>query len=122
MRHPSLLPRLMALPYPFPLAVYDMWGIPAALLRGLWSPMYSATTLFLTPHVPGNVTSLQQLFPLLWGEYAIFLSWEGSGGITGVTVNGLALSPLQWNVTTISLIYADLPIGASGGRAYCRSG
>ncbi len=91
--------------------MYDMWGVPAALLRGLWAPVFSATTLTLTPAVPGNVTSLQQLFPLLWGDLSLLLSWQGTGPITSVVVDGAQLDPSLWNATTIELVYASLPAG-----------
>jgi len=70
--------------------VFDMWAIPAALLRGLWQPVYTLDALTLTPSLPGNVTALSQAFPLLWGGKRLLLSAAGNAtlGIASVSVNG----------------------------------
>ena len=70
--------------------VFDMWAIPAALLRGLWQPMYALDALLLTPALPRNLTQLQQHFPLQWGGKRLLLSAAGNFSLPlqGVTVNG----------------------------------
>ena len=93
--------------------VYDMFGVPSALLRMIWDPEYSATTLTLTPHVPGNFTALAQLFPLRWGTYQLYISCTGTpaAGISGVRVNGVAIS--SFTPTSVELAWADMPKDAS---------
>ena len=86
-----------------------MWAIPAALIRGLWGPVYGADSLTLTPALPGNITSIAQAFPLVWGAYGIFLSATGSGPITAVTLDGVALPADQWTATNVTLLWATLP-------------
>jgi len=91
--------------------VYDMWAIPAALLRSLWDPVYEHHVLTLRPHLPGNFTSFQQNFPLRWGPYRLYLSAFGvvTAGITQVTINGM-----NWTDFTgdqVRLPYDDLPNG-----------
>jgi hypothetical protein len=40
----------------------DAFGAPAAFIRGLFEYLYLASSLVLIPHLPANVTSLQQKF------------------------------------------------------------
>ena len=95
--------------------VYDMWGIPAALLRGLWDPQYSAASLMLTPHVPGNLTVLQQRFPMLWGDVRVWVSYAADAPsslhrpLVSVTLNGTPLPRDLWTASTVTLPWALLP-------------
>lgn len=92
--------------------VYDMFGIPTAFLRGLWDPVYSATNLTFTPHIPGNVTNLTMTFPILWGPHLFFLSSLGNasaGGITNVQVNGAPWPSLSYTATDIVFLWSALP-------------
>mgnify|MGYP002682116337 FL=1 len=67
---------------------YDAFGIPAALIRGLFEYVYTADGLTLIPHIPPGITELEQRFPIRFGEKKLFLAVAGSGGITSVSVNG----------------------------------
>lgn len=82
--------------------------MPAALIRGLFGYSYSATALLLTAQVPATITSLTQAFPVRFGGCWLWISSQGSGPITGVSLNGSPLAPSQWNSTTVSLLYNDL--------------
>jgi len=68
--------------------VYDNWGVPAAMIRGLFEYLYRANELVVLPHVPPRITELQQRFPIRFGEKRLYLSTVGSGPITGVEING----------------------------------
>ena len=70
--------------------VYDMYAVGAALLRGLWSPQYTASKIVITPHVPGNVTRINSTVPLLFGRFKLYVSAAGdvSEGIKCVTLQG----------------------------------
>lgn len=92
--------------------VVDMFAIPAALLRGLWDPVFTAAALTLTPHVPGNITNCSMLFPLLWGPHRIYVSSLGNastGGITAVRVNGAPWPAQYFTGTNITLPWALMP-------------
>lgn len=91
--------------------VYDMFAVGAALIRGLWDPEYTATGLTITPHVPGNITSLNSTVPIRFGSFRFYLSTTGNATapITCVTVQGL-----QWTnftQTSITFPFANLPFG-----------
>jgi len=90
--------------------VFDMWAIPAALLRGLWSPHYSFMTLTLEPSLPLNVSSIAQNFPLLWGGKRLYLSASGnfSQGMAAVTVNGEQLPHTRFTPTTLTIPWDSL--------------
>ena len=68
--------------------VYDNWGAPAALIRGLFEYLYRADGLELRPHLPAGITELDQRFPIRFGAKRLFLSSTGTGPVTGVLVNG----------------------------------
>jgi hypothetical protein len=89
--------------------VYDMFAVPAALIRGLFDPSYTATTLTLTPHVPGNLTSLSQLFPIRWGPHNFYVSTSGvcSSGITSVTMDGAPFA--NFTSAAVTFTFAGLP-------------
>jgi hypothetical protein len=91
--------------------VYDMFGVPSALLRMLWDPVYYATSLTLSPHVPGNFSSLAQLFPLRWGGVRLYVSCSGNpaSAISGVAVNGSPIS--SFTATSVELQWASMPSG-----------
>jgi len=92
--------------------VYDMFAIGAALLRGLWSPQYSATQLTLTPHVPGNVTLINSTVPLLFGHNRIFVSASGnaSAPISCVTLQGVGAAAAwpHFDATTVTIPFDGL--------------
>jgi hypothetical protein len=68
--------------------VYDTWGIPAAMIRGLFEYLYQADGVKLVPHIPPGITELEQLDPIRFGRKRLYLSTVGKGPVTGVTVNG----------------------------------
>jgi len=68
--------------------VYDTWGAPAALIRGLFEYLYTAEGLKLLPHIPPGITRLDQRFPIRFGDKRLYLSTRGSGAITSVWMNG----------------------------------
>jgi hypothetical protein len=68
--------------------VYDTWGIPAAMVRGLFEYLYQADGVRLVPHIPPGITELQQLDPIHFGRKRLYLSTVGTGPVTAVTVNG----------------------------------
>ncbi len=48
--------------------MYDAWGIPAAMIRGLFEYLYRADGLTILPHVPSRITRLEQQFPIRFGK------------------------------------------------------
>lgn len=80
--------------------------------------LYEASSLCVIPHLPLDVTSLEQKLPVRWGHYQIFISTTGSRthGITAVALNGKPL-PLShagsggssFNRTVVLLEYDALP-------------
>lgn len=53
--------------YPISLT-YDIFGIPAALIRGFFEYLYSAKGLTVIPHIPLRITELEQLDPIRFGQ------------------------------------------------------
>lgn len=72
--------------------VYDCWGAPGGFLRGLFEFIYTAEGLELFPHIPPGITTLQQKFPVYFGNKEIYISVSGSGNISSVNVNGQSLN------------------------------
>lgn len=70
--------------------VYDCWGVPGGFLRGLFEYIYTADGLRLYPHIPSDITALEQKFPIYFGKKKIYISVKGSGGISAVKINGRA--------------------------------
>jgi len=68
--------------------VYDNWGAPAALIRGLFEYVYTRDNLRLIPHIPPGIRALEQKFPVRFGDRRIYISAAGSGPVTAVTING----------------------------------
>jgi hypothetical protein len=87
--------------------VFDCWAVPAALIRGLWDPLYTAEEMTLRPHVPANVSSVAQHFPLRWGGHRFFVSASGAGSITAVLVNGAPWA--AFTETSITFTWSALP-------------
>jgi hypothetical protein len=67
---------------------YDSFGPPAAMVRGLFEYLYKADELVLVPHIPTNITKLQQNFPIRFGPKRIYLRTHGTGPITSILLNG----------------------------------
>lgn len=87
--------------------VYDNWGVPAAMIRGLFEYLYRADGLTILPHIPSRITRLEQHFPIRFGRKQLYLATAGQGPITGVLVNGQAWT--AFNSQSVSLPYAQTP-------------
>jgi hypothetical protein len=72
--------------------VYDTWGAPAAMLRGLFEYLYGADGLTLVPHIPPGITRLEQRFPIRFGKKRLFIETRGAGPVSAVAVNDV-----PWN-------------------------
>ncbi len=48
--------------------VYDNWGAPAAMIRGLFEYLYRADSLAIVPHIPTKIVRLEQYFPIRWSR------------------------------------------------------
>lgn len=68
--------------------VYDAWGAPAGMIRGLFEYLYRADGLTLLPHIPPGILELQQHFPIRFGQKRLYLATVGAGPVTAVTING----------------------------------
>ena len=68
--------------------VYDSWGAPGGFLRGLFEYEYLAGGLTVYPHIPDGITSLEQNFPIYFGDKKIYFQTTGTGLVNSVTVNG----------------------------------
>lgn len=87
--------------------VYDTWGIPAAMIRGLFEYLYKADELVLLPHIPPRVVELEQRFPVRLGPKRVYLATRGSGPVTGVRVNGQPWP--HFDVATVTLPVEKTP-------------
>jgi hypothetical protein len=66
----------LAAPY---CVVYDCWGAPGGLLRGLFEYDYRADCLRVRPHLPADITRYVQKFPVFFGKTKIYLTVTGAG-------------------------------------------
>ncbi|MCE5238720.1 hypothetical protein LLH23_09530 [bacterium] len=87
--------------------VYDSWGGPLAMLRGLFEYLYQSDRLVLAPHIPPGITALDQQFPVRFGAKRLYLSTRGAGPVTGVYVNRQPWK--TFDRTTVTLPYERLP-------------
>lgn len=87
--------------------VYDSWGAPAALIRGLFEYLYKAEGLTLLPHIPTGITRLEQRFPIRFGAKRLYLSTSGNGPVTSVNVNGKSWK--QFDGQSVFLAYDETP-------------
>lgn len=87
--------------------VVDCWGIPGAMIRGLFEYLYRADGLTILPHIPTGITRIEQDFPIRFGTKRLYLATEGQGPITSVTVNG---QPWQtFDAGAVTLPYDQTP-------------
>lgn len=86
--------------------VYDTWGAPAAMLRGLYEYVYSADSLTLFPHIPNGVTQLIQRFPIRFGTKRLFISASGNGPVQKVFVDGKPWT--DFNAKSVTLAFDAL--------------
>ena len=87
--------------------VYDAWGVPAAMIRGLFEYLYRADGLTILPHVPPTISRLEQRFPIRFGAKRVYLATTGRGPVTGVTVNGQAWT--KHDAKSVFLPYEQTP-------------
>lgn len=87
--------------------VYDAWGVPAAMLRGLFEYLYRAEGLTIIPHIPTEITMIEQKFPVRLGKKQIFLSTVGQGAITRVYINGESSNDFDRN--SVFLAFDETP-------------
>ncbi|MBM4092408.1 MAG: hypothetical protein FJ276_23735 [Planctomycetes bacterium] len=90
--------------------VYDNWGVPAAMIRGLFEYLYTADGLRIVPHIPPGITELHQRMPIRFGDKRLLLSTYGSGAVTAVRINGRAWS--SFDEKSLTLRDADTPVSA----------
>ncbi len=89
---------------------YDSFGLPAALMRGLFEYLYRADALTLLPHIPPGLTRIEQHFPVRFGAKRLYLAAAGSGPVTAVWVNGKPWT--AFDAGSITLPYAETPAEA----------
>jgi len=87
--------------------VYDCWGAPAALIRGLFEYLYHADSLVIVPHIPTGITQLEQSIPIRFGTKKIFISTSGNGNIQSVLLNGANWD--RHDEKTVTLPHDTLP-------------
>jgi hypothetical protein len=87
--------------------VVDCWGIPAAMIRGLFEYLYRADGLTILPHIPTGIVRLAQDFPIRFGMKQLYLATAGQGPITSVTVNGQPWP--YFDARSVSLPYGQTP-------------
>jgi len=73
--------------FPFDI-VYDCWGAPGGLLRGLFEYDYNSDGLRIRPHLPQEITSYTQKWPVMFGNTKIFLTVTGSGPVRSAFADG----------------------------------
>ena len=66
--------------FPFDV-VYDCWGAPGGLLRGLFEYDYCPDVIKIRPHLPQEITSYSQKWPVMFGKTKIYLTVTGSGPV-----------------------------------------
>ena len=89
---------------------YDSFGLPAAMMRGLFEYLYRADGLTLLPHIPTGITRLEQHFPVRFGAKRLYLAVEGAGPVTAVWVNDKPWK--AFDAASISLPYDETPAEA----------
>ncbi len=86
---------------------YDTFAPAAALIRGLFEYIYDAKGLTLIPHIPEDITELEQKFPIRFGTKELYLSVVGSGDVLSVYMNGKAFD--AFDSKSIFLTYDETP-------------
>ncbi len=86
---------------------YDTLGPAAGFMRGLFEYRYTAAGLQLNPHIPADVTELDQCDPVRFGKKRLMLQTRGCGPVTGVRVNGSKWK--QFDAKSIFLPYEKIP-------------
>lgn len=68
--------------------VYDCWGAPGGLLRGLFEYDYRSDRLRIRPHLPSDITSYIQKWPIMFGKTKVYFTVIGNGRLTSAKANG----------------------------------
>ncbi|MBT4401136.1 MAG: hypothetical protein HN686_19160 [Bacteroidetes bacterium] len=68
--------------------VYDCWGVPGGLLRGLFEYTYLPNQLNIRPHLPSTITRYVQKHPVLFGEAKVYITVSGTGKPRIAKANG----------------------------------
>lgn len=89
---------------------YDSFGLPAAMIRGLFEYRYRADHLELVPRIPPGIRRLEQHFPIRFGEKRLYIATVGQGPIREVRVNGRVWP--RFTDESITLRYEELPAHA----------
>ena len=83
---------------------YDAYGIPAAMIRGLFEYQYKADRLILLPHIPTKITQLVQHDPIRFGTKKLFISAAtGTGHVKGSKNERRSLDRIHANRNHASL-------------------
>jgi hypothetical protein len=86
---------------------YDNWGVPAAMIRGLFEYLYRADGLTILPHIPPGITRLEQDFPIRFGAKRLYFATVGQGPVTAVLVNKRPWK--TWDARSLFLPYDQTP-------------
>lgn len=106
---------------------HDDFGVPAAVVRGLFEYVYKADSLTLIPHIPSSIREYSQKEPIIFGEKRMLIHVRNGGP----TVKSLKVNGRKWDVTardSVALPYESLPKEArielvmTGGWAEASSG
>ena len=98
----------------------DAFGCSSAFVRGIFEYIYSSESLTLVPHLPPNISALEQKFGVRWGAYRLFISTNGmpGSGIQSVSLNGsVAKAPHKFNGTAVTLSYVAMPVASLAATA-----
>jgi len=68
--------------------IWDGWGSPAGILRGLFEYRYTADGIKLRPHLPKGIINYTQKKAFVFGKTKVYLRVSGEGDVSKVTANG----------------------------------
>ena len=68
--------------------IWDGWGSPAGIMRGLFEYRYTADGINLRPHLPTGIINYTQKKAFVFGRTKVYLRVTGEGGVSKVTANG----------------------------------
>jgi hypothetical protein len=68
--------------------VYDCWGAPGGILRGLFEYDYRSDSLRIRPHIPDGISRYIQKAPVHFGKTKIYITVTGSGAAKSAVANG----------------------------------
>lgn len=69
--------------------VYDCWGVPGGLLRGLFEYTYLPGQLRIRPHLPPDISRYVQKHPVLFGTSKVYITVTGTGKARLAKANGI---------------------------------